>query len=228
MKGSHRITRLATAGLIAGALAAPAAARAAAPAPDPPTRPSRSSSSPSRRPSCRASTTASTGRPPPSAPAPPAASSCSSASAAPATATATSHIGVARVARDPARRTRGRHCPPSRRRPRRRAPGQRTHIWSSNVNNCPCVLTLPTRSETSTAERRRVSGTTSGQVGEAVVGGSPGAGGVRRRRGPRAVDPDDPASGRRSARGCILRPAAHVNAGLDEGRCREIVGSASR
>ena len=43
---------------------------------------------------------------------------------------------------------------------RAREPTQRTHIWSSSVNHCACVLTLPTRLETSTAERRRVSGTT--------------------------------------------------------------------
>ena len=97
MKVSHRITRLATAGLIAGALAAPAAS--ARPAPTRRSPSTRSSSSP-RRPSCRASTTASTGPPPPSAPAPPAASSCSSASAAPPTATATS-TSASRTSRDP-------------------------------------------------------------------------------------------------------------------------------
>ena len=100
MKVSHRITRLAAAGLIAGALAAPAAARG----PRPPDRQRRRPVviEPEPRPSCRASTTASTGPPPPSAPAPPAASSCSSAPAAPPTATATS-TSASRTNRDPAR-----------------------------------------------------------------------------------------------------------------------------
>ena len=122
MKVSHRITRLAAAGLIAGALAAPAASAR-------PPRPTRRStfrragrsSKPPPRPSCKASTTASTGPPPPSAPEPPAASSCSSALAEPPTGTATSTYRRRALDATPLARSRGRHCPPSRRRPRRRA-----------------------------------------------------------------------------------------------------------
>ena len=77
MKVSHRITRLATAGLLAGALAAPGASARPAPL-DSPVAPGSEPVviEPAPAPSCRASTTASTGARLPSAPAPPVRSRC--------------------------------------------------------------------------------------------------------------------------------------------------------
>ena len=147
MKVSHRITRLVLIALAVLALAAPAAsARAGRPADGAACRPRRRRA-PARRAEHRQRVRLGVGRDRrlPS----PAGSSCSSAGAASPTATATS-TSASRTSAAPARRPRGRHAPGG----RAGEHHHRTHIWSSSVNHCPWVLTLPTRLETSTAERR--------------------------------------------------------------------------